>query len=105
MSFNPGGGSGSSVQLSGNQTVDGVKTFTSAPVVPSGAFPQSAVANLSNDLASTFRYVIEVGGSYPNRPAFSGVVVFIGADQPANTGTTAGGTPAAVPGLDRWWTA
>lgn len=54
---------------------------------------------------NTFQYVMESGGTYPNRPATTSVVVFIGSDQPANTGTTAGGTPAAVPGLDRWWTA
>lgn len=40
------------VHLTGAETVAGIKTFTSAPVVPSGAFPESAVANLVTDLAS-----------------------------------------------------
>lgn len=39
------------VDLSSAQTVAGIKTFTSAPVVPDGAFPESAVANLIRDLA------------------------------------------------------
>lgn len=40
------------VDLSSNQTIAGTKTFSSAPVVPSGAFPESAVANLVSDLAA-----------------------------------------------------
>lgn len=40
------------VALAGNQTVAGVKTFTSAPVVPAASFPESAVVNLVTDLAS-----------------------------------------------------
>lgn len=50
------GGTGSATQnfvdLTNNQTVGGTKTFSSAPVVPSGAFPQSAVTNLVSDLAA-----------------------------------------------------
>lgn len=50
------GGTGSTsqnfVDLSTAQTVAGVKTFSSAPVVPAGAFPESAVSNLTSDLAS-----------------------------------------------------
>lgn len=44
------------VHNSGNETVAGVKTFTSAPVVPSGAFPESAVANLATDLSARLKY-------------------------------------------------
>lgn len=44
--------------------------------------------------------VTEVSGSYPNRPATTGKVFWFGADQPAAGGTTAGGTAAAVDGLD-----
>lgn len=39
------------VQVTTNQTIAGVKTFSSAPVVPAAAFPQSAVANLVTDMA------------------------------------------------------
>jgi hypothetical protein len=39
------------VHLTGAETIAGVKTFSSAPVVPSGSFPESAVANLTSDLA------------------------------------------------------
>ena len=50
------GGTGSSTQnfvdLTNNQTVGGTKTFSVAPVVPSGAFPQAAVTNLTSDLAA-----------------------------------------------------
>jgi len=35
----------------GNETIAGVKTFTSAPVVPSSSFPESAVTNLTSDLS------------------------------------------------------
>jgi len=40
------------VHDTGNETIAGIKTFSSAPVVPSGAFPQSAVTNLTSDLAA-----------------------------------------------------
>ena len=50
------GGTGSATQnfvdLTTSQTIGGIKTFSSAPVVPSGAFPQSAVTNLVSDLAA-----------------------------------------------------
>lgn len=39
------------VHLTGGETVAGVKTFSSAPIVPSGAFPETAIANLGTDLA------------------------------------------------------
>lgn len=40
------------VHNTGNETVAGVKTFSSAPVVPANAFPESAIANLTTDLAA-----------------------------------------------------
>lgn len=40
------------VVTSGNQTVDGVKTFSSAPVVPDGAFTTDKIAGLDDALAS-----------------------------------------------------
>jgi len=40
------------VHKTGNETVAGIKTFTSAPVVPAGSFPESAVANLTTDLSA-----------------------------------------------------
>ena len=50
------GGTGSTTQnfmdLTSGQSVGGVKTFTSAPVVPSSSFPESAVTNLTTDLAA-----------------------------------------------------
>lgn len=50
------GGTGSTTQnfvdLSNAQSVGGVKTFTSAPVVPSNSFPESAITNLTADLAT-----------------------------------------------------
>jgi hypothetical protein len=50
------GGTGSGTQtwvdLTTTQTVAGVKTFSSAPVVPAGAFPEAAVSGLAADLAA-----------------------------------------------------
>lgn len=40
------------VHNTGAETVAGVKTFSSAPVVPSNSFPESAVTNLTSDLAA-----------------------------------------------------
>ena len=55
LPFNQGG-TGSTTQnfvdLTTGQSVGGVKTFTSAPVVPSSSFPESAVTNLTTDLSA-----------------------------------------------------
>lgn len=40
------------VHNTGAETIAGVKTFSSAPVVPSAAFPQAATVNLVSDLAA-----------------------------------------------------
>lgn len=48
-------------------------------------------------------FIYEVSGSYPNRPAGTGVFKWIGADRPTGGGTTAGGA-GAVNGLDIWGT-
>jgi len=40
------------VHNTGAETIAGIKTFTSAPVVPSASFPESAVASLTSDLAA-----------------------------------------------------
>lgn len=40
------------VNTSTNQTINGIKTFTQAPVVPAGAFPRTAVVGLDPALAS-----------------------------------------------------
>jgi hypothetical protein len=40
------------VHNTGIETIAGVKTFSSAPVVPAGAFPESAIATLVADLAA-----------------------------------------------------
>ncbi len=44
------------VHNTGNETIAGIKTFSSAPVVPSGAFPESAIANLATDLSARLKY-------------------------------------------------
>lgn len=40
------------VHNTGAESIAGVKTFSSAPVVPSNSFPESAVTNLTTDLAA-----------------------------------------------------
>ncbi len=45
-------GQSSFVDLSTNQIISGTKTFSAAPVVPSGSFPESAINGLATDLAS-----------------------------------------------------
>lgn len=39
------------VHITGNETIGGTKTFSNAPVVPSSSFPESAITNLTSDLA------------------------------------------------------
>lgn len=40
------------VHKTGDETIADIKTFTSNPVVPTSAFPETAVANLTTDLAA-----------------------------------------------------
>jgi hypothetical protein len=40
------------VHNTGAETIGGIKTFSSAPVVPASSFPESAVTNLTADLAA-----------------------------------------------------
>lgn len=40
------------VHKTGDETIAGVKTFSSAPTVPSNSFPESAVTGLTTDLAA-----------------------------------------------------
>jgi hypothetical protein len=53
------------VDTSTDQTINGVKTFTIAPIVPAAAFPQSSVADLVEDLASK-QDVIPLGSVVPS---------------------------------------
>jgi len=50
------GGTGSATQnfvdLTTGQNIGGIKTFTSAPVVPNGSFPEAAVTGLVSDLST-----------------------------------------------------
>ena len=50
------GGTGSATQnfvdLTTAQSIGGTKTFTAAPIVPAASFPESAVVNLTTDLAA-----------------------------------------------------
>lgn len=44
------------VATTGAETIAGVKTFSSAPVVPAAAFPESAISGLSTDLGNRTLY-------------------------------------------------
>lgn len=39
------------IHKTGNETIGGIKTFTSVPVVPAGSLPQTAITDLTSDLA------------------------------------------------------
>ena len=67
MSFNPGSGSSSDptlVHVNGAETITGVKTFSSAPVVPDNSFPITANQGLQTSLDSKLQYSPYVGYIY-----------------------------------------
>jgi hypothetical protein len=67
--------SGSGVDLTSDQTVGGVKTFTAPPVVPADAFPQAAVTGLAADLAAK---APAVGPFAPSTPGASAATRYVG---------------------------
>lgn len=102
-----GGGSSITVQEEGTplSTAATILNFVGAKVTATGtgATKTITVATPTNSDVGAIGYCIEVSGAYPNRPASTAPVIFMGPDQPATGGTTAGGTPAAVNGLDKWF--
>lgn len=76
------------VHLTGNETIGGTKTFSSAPIVPSGAFPESAVTGLASDLAARLRYQ----GAWAPSTAYTtnDLVTFAGSSYVATTSFTSG---------------
>jgi len=88
-----------------DETIAGVKTFSSAPVVPASSFPESAVANLTTDLSAKIdRATVTTKGDILAATAASTIArVGVGADGQiltADSTQTSGlkwATPAAAP--------
>jgi len=59
----------SAVHLTGNETIAGTKTFSSAPSVPDSSFAEAKVTNLVTDLAA--KNPLAFGATRPGRPAIS----------------------------------
>lgn len=79
------------VHNTGAETVAGVKTFSSAPVVPSNSFPESAVTNLTTDLAAKAPIA---------SPTFTGSVTLPGDPSTALQAATKQYVDAVASGLD-----
>lgn len=78
------------VDTTSDQTIGGVKTFTSSPVVPAASFPETAVAGLVSDLAAK---APATGPFAPSTPGASAPTRFVGgtASGPPTSGTFATG--------------
>lgn len=76
------------VHNTGNETIGGTKTFSTAPVVPSNSFPESAVANLTTDLNArlTFRGAWAASTAY----AINDLIAFSGMCYAVTTAFTSG---------------
>lgn len=73
------------VHLAGAETISGVKTFSAAPVVPSAAFPEAAITNLTSDLAAR---LLLAGGTVTGTIAYTGSAVTNLAGESQITGDT-----------------
>jgi hypothetical protein len=92
MSSGSGSGGGSYVDLSTPQTIGGVKTFSSAPVVPSNSFPQAAITNLTTDLAAkqaTGNYITALTGDATAAGPGSAVLTLATVATPGTAGAAA----------------
>lgn len=78
------------VHNTGDETVVGVKTFTSAPVVPSNSFPESAITSLTTDLGVRLTY----RGAWVASTAYNinDVLTYSGMVYVVNTAFTSGST-------------
>jgi hypothetical protein len=98
------------VHNTGNETVAGVKTFSSAPVVPSASFPESAVTNLTTDLAATEKTAnkaqpsgyasLDSGGHVPSAQLPTSV---LGALEYQGTYDASGGSYPGSPSKGFYW--
>lgn len=94
------------IATSQRAAANGVASLDGSAKVPVSQVPDLSAIYLSGSSAQSLGvplFVTEANGSYPNRPTWNGVVIFMGADAPASGGTQAGGTPKAVAGLDVWF--
>jgi hypothetical protein len=73
------------VHLANTETITGVKTFTASPVVPSNAFPEAAITNLTSDLAAR---LLLAGGTMTGTIAYTGTAVTNLAGESQITGDT-----------------
>lgn len=103
-------GTTSTTALAGNtpytpntRTVNGHALTTDVNVLASDLSDLTAQILIQIQALGVFTSVKESGSVYPNRPATTAPVVFIGADTPTSGGSTAGGNNKAVNGLDFWW--
>ncbi len=89
------------------QTISGIKTFLASPIVPTPTTASQVVdKGYSDNQVAATPIIVQHTGTNPARPATTRPVIWVvpDANRPAINGTTAGGSYAAVDGLDFVWT-
>jgi len=76
------------VHNTGNETIGGIKTFSTAPVVPNNSFPESAITNLTTDLNARLIY----RGAWATSTAYAvnDLITFSGMSYVVTTAFTSG---------------
>lgn len=92
-------GMGSGTPAAGKYVDGAAGAWTSLPTYVS--YTDAAVKTYMQT-SQVFWPITEVAGVYPVRPPYTGPVFWKGTDSPPAGGSTAGGTAAAVSGLDVW---